>query len=237
MSLYSYVVTRNETGRYFEEFLQDLSPYVDDLLVYDDRSSDIEKLRELCSEYDVPLVSRPVAHFSFVENESFFREQAWNEMVRNFDPTEDDWILTLDADEILRAPYPEYVSEYCQHLSRIGHNGLKFHIHEVWTPIEEPPQIRTDGFWGQVEGLRACRYQPQGIFNNTKLGGGSLPTYVDNVVTTSDIDILHYGYAKPEDRQTKYQRYHGRRGHNPNHISSILQTPTLAPLPPLTVEY
>lgn len=232
--LYSYLTTKNETQRYLAEFLEELAPYVDDLLIYDDQSYDWDDLAELAEYAGATLVRRPGYAFSFAEDESFFRQQAWDAMVEYFEPTEDDWILSLDADEFLRAPYPEYVKELCDGLAPHGYNGLKLHIHEVWTDITEPPEIRTDGFWAQTEGLRLCRFRPNAKFSPAKLGGGSLPDYIDSVVVSAEIDILHYGYARQEDRRKKYDRYRSHSGrHNPRHISSILKTPTLAPLPPL----
>lgn len=237
MKLYSYLTTKNETGRYLEECLEELMPYVDGLVIWDDQSTDGVGMRQLATKYGAVLFTRPTECFSFVEDESAFREDAWTAMAVQFQPTEDDWILSIDADEFLRTPYPEYLKELCEALGREGYNGLQFHIHEVWTDITEAPEIRTDGFWAQTEGLRACRYQPNPKFKEAKLGGGSLPSYVDNVVDNVTMDILHYGYAREEDRQKKYQRYRAHMGkHNPRHISSILQTPTLAPLPPLVYD-
>jgi hypothetical protein len=43
---------------------------------------------------------------------------------------------------------------------------------------------------------------------------------------------MHYGYAREEDRQAKYDRYTSvlNNGHSSAHIQSILQLPTLEPV-------
>jgi hypothetical protein len=42
-----------------------------------------------------------------------------------------------------------------------------------------------------------------------------------------DLAIMHFGYARHEDRIAKHARYSTTRGHNPRHIASILTTPQL----------
>jgi hypothetical protein len=45
------------------------------------------------------------------------------------------------------------------------------------------------------------------------------------------ISVLHFGYARREDVETKYRRYSGlyQHGHSDRHIQSIPQPPTLKP--------
>ena len=240
MRLFGYLVTRNEMGRYLEECLEEWLPCLDGLLIWDDRSTDGTwdwLISDEGPQGEIAVGTRHVEQFSFLENEGCFREDAWRSMEDVLKPKEGDWIMSLDADEIIRYPYPEYLKELFEALGRNGYNGVEFHIHEVWTPLDEPPMIRTDGFWAQTEGLRACQWVPDGKFKATKMGGGSLPVNpAPNIMHSVEIDILHYGYARQVDREKKYERYRSKSGHNPRHISSILKPPTLAPLPPLGIE-
>lgn len=242
MRLLGYMVTYKEwpdtwqSGRLLRECFEEWWPCLDGLLFYDDRSTDqtASWLRSYASTTpNIAVHVRPIENLSFIEHEGLFREDAWRLLEQEFAPVEGDWVMTLDADEVIRSPYPEYVKELCERIDRDGYDSLEFHFHEVWTPIDTSPMVRMDGFWAETNGIRACKWKPGMKFKDRKMASGSLPDGLERLRHTTEIDILHYGYARQEDRERKYQRYRGRPGHNPKHISSILKRPTLAPLPPL----
>ena len=61
---------------------------------------------------------------------------------------------------------------------------------------------------------------------------GSEPDYVglNRVFVPGDpLQLLHFGYAHPDDRKEKFDRYVSHAGHNLNHVMSILSQPTLQP--------
>lgn len=226
MRILSYLITKNEAGRYLEQTVHNLREHVDELIVYDDRSDDntVQILQDLKVNYFI----RPSLELSFLENEADFREQAWERMENLLDPRHQDWVLSLDADEVLRTS--RNLHDICAEATQQGHGGLRMHIHEMWTPT----QIRTDGWWDQTTGVRLSEYMPGSHFRSFethRFGGGSLPVFTGPVADLTEADILHYGYTRQEDREAKYQRYKGRLGHNPRHIDSILATPMLAELP------
>src|SRR5690349_11741431 len=99
MHVWAYMVVKDEGDRFFREAIDSLRDQVDGLFVYDDQSTDdtVDILREL----KVPHIVRASNAPSFLENESLFREQAWQRMESMFSPRLGDWIMTLDADEQL----------------------------------------------------------------------------------------------------------------------------------------
>lgn len=222
MNVYSYVITKNEADRYLAETITSLRCQVDGVCVFDDQSSDrtTDVLRGLGIQY---MIS---ADRTFGEGEAAFREDAWRYMERLFSPGLGDWILTLDADEALRLRKP--LKDIIRLAERDNHDSLVLPVREIW----EEGKMRIDGFWGTVSACRMALWRPNGVFKPEQMGGGSLPSYVSNKGHTSDAEILHYGYMKPEDRIAKYNRYSASPGrHNPRHIKSILAHPMLADLP------
>lgn len=225
MKIYSYVVTKNEADRYLKDCLTSLKEQVDGVCVYDDQSDDdtVDVLRDL----NIPHVIRSNIAPSFMEDESVFRQQAWNLMEALFSPKYGDWILTLDADEFLRINGS--LHGICDEATELTYDALWMHVHEMWGP----DQIRIDGYWPTIEALRLVSYRPNGKFLPRKQGGGSIPSYPANVFRTNLADILHYGYFNPDDRMPKYQRYSDTVGHSSQHINSIIEQPMLAQLPDL----
>jgi len=222
MRLYSYMIVKNEADRYLEQAIASLRTQVDGLFVLDDRSTD--NTPEILSDLRVP--HRINRFESFLEDESRCRQNAWKCMEKELILRRGDWVLTLDADEILQSRIP--LKDIIRRAERDGNDGLILHVREVW----EEGKMRIDGAWGQVSVLRMCQWQPNGMFRPEQMGGGSVPSYVSNKGFTSDAEIHHYGYLNPEDRVAKHARYSAKRGkHNLRHIKSILEEPMLAPLP------
>lgn len=219
-NVYAYMVTKNEADRYLLAALHSLFDAVDGIFVYDDRSTD--GTVDLLNELQVPYNVRSPLSVGFQEDESKFRQDAWYFMEREFHPVPGDWIFSLDADEQLRT------RTHLREVATTECDGLWMKIHEMWAP----DQVRVDGYWGGITGMRFCEYKPGGFFVKKRMGGGSVPDYVSNASWTSRADILHYGYFNPDERQPKMERYLTNRsnGHNPTHIRSIILPPTLAGL-------
>lgn len=230
MDMYGYMVTYNEGDRYLREAIESLKGQVAGLFVYDDQSTD--NTVDILQELKLPHLVRPAGRPSFLEHEGVFRQDAWSRMTSMFSPKSGDWIITLDADEQLRSCCP--LRDVAATAQDQGENGTWMQVREMWAK----DQMRVDGFWGGIKALRLCAFKPDGLFKTfrqngdpIRMGGGSLPDYVDRPGKTTLADILHYGYYDPEGRPAKMKRYSAVPGHNPRHIRSIMQPPMLAPLP------
>ncbi len=224
------LVLRNEADRYLASVLEWNSQWWDELFVYDDQSTDITL--SICAEYTDKIVSRPNGITTFMEDEGAYRQAAWGAMIDTCNLSDGDWVFSLDADEFLVGGDDLYqelrgVVRACE---ASGSNAWAVPIPEVWDSAG-PLRIRTDGFWGTMTLPRLTVIRPEWKFHNKKMGCGSTPSYSYANMFTNEptLKLLHFGYARDEDRQVRSSRYLALRnhGHNPKHIKSILATPTL----------
>lgn len=222
------MITRNELGRYLDDTVTWLAELTDGrTFVYDDRSDDgtPEHIREL----GIPTQIRSNWIPSFLNDESRFRETAWRALEAAFEPTVDDWILTIDADEFLvdRSLHGNHdtVREALQRAISTGDTAVTFTVAEVFGHDQNgEPLVRIDGYWGHIQACRLVRWRPGARFHPRVEGGGSVPSnWPKPRITNGELAILHYGYADEADRVAKHARYARGRGHNPAHVASILK--------------
>lgn len=219
-NIFALMIVKNESNRYLESVLKHLSWYVDDIIIVDDHSTD--STVDIASRF-ARVESRPFEVPSFLEDESQFRQFAWNQLEERLMPSTDDWILSVDADEFIIADHPR---DDLIDLTKTTDVGVHIPIPELWNL--DPPKIRVDGFWNKNMAPRFFRYMPGGVFPNKKMGCPPYPTYVKSNVVSNHLEILHVGYADPDDVQNKYERYSTFSvGHSSQHISSIIKKPTL----------
>lgn len=225
--LLAHMVVRNEASRYLDCVLSALRPHVQAIHVYDDLSTDATPV--LAAAYGARVSRRLPSVPTFLAHEGEFRQAAWHTFEEELRPCSEDWVLCLDADEVLVAPDGLGAA--------IGAAGLcpsvSVPIPEVFGQAEGGGVlIRVDGFWAGLEQPRLLRYREGGAFRNAAMGCGSTPSYpgVDvRSMVSAGMQLLHVGYLDPLDRIDKHNRYAGRSGHSAAHISSILTKPTLEP--------
>lgn len=236
MRIFGHMVVRNEMDRWLTTTL----PYLMDLChgevaVYDDQSTD--GTLQYVLDVGAHARSRPEAIESFAENEGVFRWAAWQYMERRLGVRAGDWVISVDADELLvvnegggdldlvRMRLLESIGE----AEAAGERTITFNVAEVFAFDGMGwPLVRTDGYWGDITACRAARWETQGIFESRKEGGGSLPTGWPRATRADDhLELMHLGYARAEDRVAKYARYRLGAGHNPRHIQSIITQPKL----------
>lgn len=236
MAIFGHVCVRNEAGRYLAECLAWQSEFLDEIHVYDDRSTD--DTVEVATEAGAIVTVRPERQPSFLTHEGNFRQAGWKDFQSKCDVTFDDWILTFDADEFLVSPNePERDSlDRLVQMSRIEKAlSWKLRVDEIFDIQDGVPQKRTDGYWNTISGIRFFKYRSIGQFANRKMASGSVPTYALHDpadATKMPVGIMHFGYAREEDRQAKYDLYSSvvHNGHASSHIKSILTEPTLEPV-------
>lgn len=226
MRIFALTVGRDEADRYLEQVLSWTRAFVDGHLYYDDRSTDASiEIADRCGCF---TIQRDEADPSFMESESAFRQAAWECLDTVFSPTPDDWVLSIDADEFLMAndDVRPALERAIGLAGRAGSRALNVAINEVFGWDEDDrPLVRVDGFWGQISGVRLVQWPKDLTFKPVELGGGSVPRHaLEHSVNTSDVGILHLGYADAQDREAKFARYSQHGGtHNPVHIGSILK--------------
>ena len=221
------MVIRNEADRYLQCVFAALLPHVDVLHVYDDLSTDGGD--RMAAEAGAVVTRRMPLVRTFADHEGAFRQAAWDAFVEAVRPCPGDWVLTIDADEVLIAP---------QGLGAAIDAALSEGAAAVQIPIPEAFErdddggvlIRTDGYWKGLRAPRLFLFRDGGAFRRAVVGCGSTPTYVHAdppAAGSAGLHLLHLGYLDAGDRQEKHDRYSGRPGHSAAHVASILTRPTL----------
>lgn len=219
------MVVKNEADRYLQASLTRLKEVCDQVFVFDDNSTDNSV--ELADSLGAVVVRKPKDCPGFLEDESAFRQCAWQTMGHEFRLDSLDWVISVDADEYFLGDVA-----YLHGTRRI--DCFKIRVPEVWSL--DPVRIRVDGYWNQNYNCRIGRYRDNLRFNPKKMGCGSLPNGYTSVLSTEGrggpgdlMEILHFGYAEESDRLARYNRYTSLpdHGHNPKHIESIITKPIL----------
>lgn len=230
------MVTKEEAGRYLGQVLRSICPHVSGVLVYDDKSRDETPI--VADKEGAVVVVRGDETPSFLEHEGQFRQAALCALVETFNLDEGDWVLVLDADELLVSPFPLKAALQAATLDAEanGARAVRIPIHTVWGGEHvgrtmHRPLIRTDGFWPTLNEPRLWQWFPDAQFLKKSMGCRNEPTYVWQypiLESQFDVSLLHYGYAWPEDQIVRYERYSSLKdhGHNPSFINSIRTHPT-----------
>ncbi len=226
------MVVRNEAGRSLGSVLRRAAALVDRVLVVDDASSDNTPglAAEVLSQLGVPhaIVRREKSLFA---EEWRSRLEAW-QMAMEHDP---DWVLALDADELIEPVAPE---EFRTLIDQGRFDGVAFRMFDMWNTTH----FREDEHW---RGHRASRVLLARIdptepvaWPERNLHCGRLPTAVrgrpNHRTLRSALRIQHLGWATEADRRQKYERYMsldpaGEWGSASQYASILDETPALRP--------
>jgi len=194
------MIVKNEETRYLKRVLDSLVGYIDEAVIIDDGSSDntVNLCQEILNNIPLHIIQNEQSMFA---NEVELRKKQWNETVK----TNPDWILNLDADEILEESFwyrsQEFVNNqdcdiYC------------FRLYDMW----DETHYREDEYWHAHSIYRPflMRYQPDFNYkwNDTPQHCGRFP--VNTFIFPrfdSPFRVKHYGWATDEDRARKHNRY------------------------------
>lgn len=194
------MVVKNEEKRYLKEVLNKAKEYIDNAVIIDDASNDntINIIKEELKDIPYILIENKESKFS---NEYELRKQQWEETIK-INP---DWIIFLDADEILEDKFKDKVKDM---INNKEVDGYLFRLYDFW----DNENYRDDILWCAHNTYRLflIRYQENFIykFKNTAQHCGRIPYNCINLpYSISDLRIKHYGWAKESDRIAKYNRY------------------------------
>lgn len=215
--IHGLMVIKNEEDRYLEACLKWNRQHFDTLSVVDDSSTD--RSAEIAERYADHVVTG-LRGLKFLDNEGRFRESAWEWWVYSaLSPSREDWFVSVDADEFITGDLREAIEDH-------PGTSASFRVREVWGV--DPVVVRVDGYWNRGVSPRCLKGERllDGFkFLHKTLGSGSLPHGFAGSSPLHGSELLHFGYAKPRDRQVKYDRYRGDRNHGPHHIESIKRNP------------
>lgn len=213
------VVGPGEADRYLKQVLERMFAWADTVFVAIDNVAGPDELEIVRSYAD----SWQVMDRVWADHEGLFRQEAWEKMEIGADPEPGDFIVLIDADEVIH----EY-SMVRQAAREYPDQRLAFKFHEMWSPN----QFRIDGHWKPYDAWVMIPFVYGGRFKDRPIACGREPTYANNLpkVGSPIASLLHYGYAREEDRQMKHDRYmelDGGKYHSLSHLKSILRPPSL----------
>lgn len=194
------MIVRNEADKYLREVLESAKEYITDAVITDDASTDNtpELIEEILHDIPLKLIRNPVSLFS---NEVILRKAQWDAVVE----TNPDWILHLDADQILEKRAKEEIPRLIQDQNcKIYY----FRIYDFWNET----QYRDDLYWGAHRHHYPflVKYVPDFPYEwrETPQHCGHFPINVTLLEgKCSDLRVKHFGWATQEDRMAKYMRY------------------------------
>lgn len=233
MPLHVLMVAKNEADRYLASALKWASSYADNVYVYDDQSDD--GTPEIAAEY-AKVKIRPDSTPSFLQHEGKFRQAALDSMVSELGVKDGDWVHVLDADEFLVAETDvrAQIDACIAKAESLKAKSIRVLIPTVWGGyvakgrILVDPLVRIDRFWNILAEPRIWQYQEGAQFLDKAMACRNEPTYVRRHPMydgRTHLINFHYGYAFPEDRVERYNRYISLEdhGHHPDFIESIRQ--------------
>jgi glycosyltransferase involved in cell wall biosynthesis len=194
------MIVKNEANRYLEKVLTSALDYIDEAVIIDDASTDhtVARCKEILHHIPLHLIENKTSQFS---NEVVLRKQQWQETIK----TNPKWILNLDADEKLEDSFANQV----QDIQKQDHyDAVYFRLYDMW----DESHYRQDTYWKAHFIYRPflIRYRPDidYIWEESAQHCGRFPTNICHFpYICNNTRIQHYGWASPEDRKKKYQRY------------------------------
>lgn len=221
------MIVKNEENRFLSQALLHHKQFIDNAVIIDDGSTD--KTVELCKEClkDIPckIIQNSKSQFA---NEVNLRKQQWEETTAT-DPT---WILNLDADELFEDSIVHQIDDILQ---QTDHDAIYFRLYDMWSDTH----YREDQYWSAHQRYRPflIRYNPQlpYIWHETPQHCGRFPINISLFsYLCHPAKLKHFGWAKPEDRKMKYERYmkldpDARYGWKEQYESILDEDPALIP--------
>lgn len=199
MTITAALRVRNE-GRWLREVLASIQPVTDDIVLFDDHSTDdTHKIARMydCEIWDSPYVD---GETNETQDKNYLLDR-----VRLHDP---DYCLMIDGDEVLERLAPRAILAKC----RQGFGVAGFPIRYVW---DDRRHYRADGVYARFQraSMFAVKGQPDTLRFAAGPGGacnfhcGNVPANVVGHGAMIPADILHLGYMDREDRIRKYRWY------------------------------
>jgi len=194
------MIVKNEEGRYLKQMLNSVKQHIDEAVIIDDASTDntINMCREILKDIPLHIIQNEKSMF---DSEADLRKKQWSETIK----TNPDWILNLDADEILEEGFWDNSQKL---IDDKNYDFYCFRLFDMWNATH----YREDKYWNAHSMYRPflMRYQPKFnyLWNETPQHCGRFPINTFSFpIATSEFRVKHLGWATEEDRAMKYNRY------------------------------
>ena len=216
MKIIGQMIVRNEQDRYLETVIPRITAVVDKLIILDDASED--DTVKICKSFPKVEIHRGKRR-RWLTDESGLRSRLW-EYVRDYEP---DWVLSLDADEVLDVD-PDLDWE---DTLQSGKGFFNCRFYEMW----DEDHYRVDGYWSKtitpIFRFRDVPFEWAFSFHCPRQ-----PRYVHTIKNggwLSGIKVRHLAYITPESREKKLAFYEeqNKDDFTLEHSLSILSVPKL----------
>ena len=185
--------------RYIKRTLDNLSLYCDEIVVFNDHSTDqTVPLCRACPKV-VEITDSQETTFDERRDRQTLYEMA---VARGAE-----WILTLDSDEELEAKVDDEYMQRLLHPANPEICGYGFYWSTFWN---DEQHIRVDQPWGHHIGVRLTRVLPGAKIvggDDKGLHCGNMPVPPVFNTRQTAIRVKHYGYVDPKVREEKYAYY------------------------------
>lgn len=241
------LLVRNEADRYLERCVRNALRFCDAIVALDDHSTDntAEVIRATARDVNKPVVVLPVPSRKngqergtgwWGENETPARAALWDlaQVVATRRGTEEGWVYVFDADHELEGITPTDFRMLCRSTKA---NSWLFPLWDCWDSDE---LMRIDGFWQAHFHPRPWLFKvPEGFvpqWGDKSIHTGHFPQNYPLVPAKAPgmAAIRHLGYVNEKDRKKKARKYLRLTTLNDReraHAQSILEPPTLMPIP------
>ena len=194
------MIVKNEETRYLKQVLESLIGHIDEAVIIDDGSSDntVNMCKEILNNIPLHIIQNEQPMFA---NEASLRKKQWSETIK----TKPDWILNLDADEILEESFWGHAQILLQDQD---YDIYRFRLYDMWDEMH----YREDEYWNAHRSYRPflMRYQPDFNYkwNETSQHCGRFPMNTFSLPSVnSEFRVQHFGWATGKDRAEKNKRY------------------------------
>jgi len=187
-----------------ERFVKYVMPLVDALVVYDDASTD--------GSYEFMLQQTPHVIRGLkndFSSEMYHKQRLLDYALR----LSADFILWLDADEVLTRNAQTRVQELCTYCIENDFDGISFHELNLWRSCS---WRRIDSGYDDGWFVRLWRVRSGMSYGEIKRGlhQPPYPPSIQKVKRVEDVGVIHYGFASDRALAYKYLTYkaHGQSG-------------------------
>ncbi len=193
-----------------ERFIEYLTPLVDDIVAWDDASTD--------GSFDYLI--RHTSHVLRGKRTNFAKEmQIKKVLLENTLKLGPDFIMYLDADEVFTANTATRLQELCAYCEKKELDGLSFHKLNLW---RSKSWRRIDNLYDEGWFVHLWRVTPNISYGKTRQGlhQNPYPPSIKKIERVSDVQILHYGFSSERLLAHKYLVYraYGQRGYPLNRL-------------------
>lgn len=186
-------------------FFKYLKPVVDEIVIYDDCSTD--------GSYEYALQQTPYV-IRGVDNDFSDEVNHRRILLAKAMSLGPDFILWLDGDEVLTSGAEKKLQKICDYCIEQDLDGIDFHELNIW---RSKTWRRTDSLYDDGWFTRLWRANKPLSFSSKKKGlhQSLIPDEIQKVDRQIQLSVLHYGFASEKSLAYKYITYraHGQRGY------------------------